>query len=456
MNSHKKLVCSFFDLTTLVALSLILVSSGCSSSSSPSSSASSSSKLPLLTPIIKSAIPSGLGGTYSAKFLGHLLDNNDNGGGSTNNTNLSTDIGNLQSRFFSGAGPTEIVGQLMPTLDTLIGNINTLASQSTSACLTQTPVSYNINPAGQTIQMYAQCYVTGTAGYSGDPAFTQFGITSTGTIYIYSAQDAEWVAAIVTPLGSGAYTVIAYLGVGYMNAASMNGGCSATPDAWDAGSYGLIELSANSSTGTFELTTAGSGLGFCGAQLVSNGTSIYAVVSNDMGTTCGTSGASDDLCVSAADVTTASSTNCPTAANFTLSPIGRVGGVSEGKSNANSCTSGLTYGASTYPASPNVTFNGTSSDSLHFGPTTPTTGTGMLMANSSGGTPTQAQIASAIETGGSGGCTISSSAANTAASAALAAINGGNSAAISALDNSLTSSGFSSQITCANTAVQSL
>jgi len=372
--------------SSICFLSFALVSglafgaSGCSKSAAPSSS--SSGTLPLLTPIIKSAIPTGLGGTnsHTSKQTGvHTLDNNDNGGSGSDNTNLANDIGNLQSRFFSSSGPTEIVGQLMPTLDSLISGINTMSASSSSACLTQTPVSYTITPAGQSVTMYAQCYVSGSASYTGDPAFTQFGINN-GIIYVYSAQGAEWVAAIVNPLASGAYSVTAYLGVGYNNATSMPSGCT-EGDAWDAGSYGLIELNANTSTGTFELATAGSGLGFCGAQLISNGTAIYAVVSNDMGATCGNTGTNDDLCVSATDVTTAASTGCPTASNFMLYPIGRTGGVSESETSANSCSSSVTYGASTYPSVPNVTFTGGLSDSLHFGPTVPTTGVGQLTAS---------------------------------------------------------------------------
>jgi len=52
---------------------------------------------------------------------------------------------------------------------------------------------------------------------------------------------------------------------------------------------------------------------------------------------------------------------------FTLTPLGR---------NAATGVQG-SYAASAYPASgDNVTLNGTASDTIHFGPTSPTTGVG--------------------------------------------------------------------------------
>jgi hypothetical protein len=56
---------------------------------------------------------------------------------------------------------------------------------------------------------------------------------------------------------------------------------------------------------------------------------------------------------------------CPT--SFTLPALGRRAGAGAHD-----------FGASTYPDSPNVTLDGTNTDSLHFGPETPTAGVGNL------------------------------------------------------------------------------
>jgi hypothetical protein len=150
-------------------------------------------------------------------------------------------------------------------------------------------------------------------------------------------------------------------------------GCA---NGWDGCSYSVLELKANESTREFELSTAGVNTGFCGAQLKSNGTDVYAVGSSATapGNTCG---AVETLCVAASDATTPS-TGCPGAwlTIFGLPALGRT---------ATASSSGGTWAASEYPggAANTVVLDGSSdgsapADSVQFGPSSPTPGVGRL------------------------------------------------------------------------------
>ncbi len=189
-------------------------------------------------------------------------------------------------------------------------------------------------------------------------AFVQFG-TKDGVTYLYDAHWQGRSAAIVTPVpgADGKYTVRAWIGTGYMNGVD----CGAT---WDGCSYGVLELNADESTRAFELATAGINYGYCGAQPRSDGTDVYIVGSVEG---CG---AVDTLCVAANDATT-SSTGCVAAGltTFDLPAMGRA---------ATTSSTGGTWPASEYPggASDTVVLDGTSSDTLHFGPMSPTPGVG--------------------------------------------------------------------------------
>lgn len=341
----------------LIAILFSSLFTGCGKTASPT--APGPGLLPLVTPLISAATPTGLKGSSGVISSSSLIPE----------LSMSTallSISDFKSRFFSGQGPTQILAVLLPALDTLINGINTQAASTSAPCLTQTPISFTITPFGQTIPMYAQCYNQLTSSFAGDPGFVQFGIQS-GVNYIYAAKGAEWIAAVVAPIAgvTGKYIVQAWLGLGYGNTS----GCSTT---WDGCSYGAMELSANTNTNTFEFAVAGMGFGYCGAQLKSDGSNIYTLASADMGTTCS---ALQSLCVSAGDATTPSTCAAPLT-TFTLTPIGRQTVPSTAPVvNGN-------WAVSQYPAAaPYLLFNGTSSDSIHFGPTGPTSGAGNLMAS---------------------------------------------------------------------------
>jgi hypothetical protein len=210
-----------------------------------------------------------------------------------------------------------------------------------------------------------------TPSYTGDPAFIQFGVQN-GVTYIYAANGAEWEAAILTPISgsTGQYSVQAWIGLGYANVP----GCSST---WDGCSYAAMELLANQGTHTFELAVAGIGIGYCGAQLKSDGTNIWAQGSSDMGTVCQMT---DTLCVLASDATTAG-TCAPPLTSFALNPMGRESAPSTASMVVGS------WGPSNYPSTPNVLFNGTATDAIHFGPASPTLGVGNIKTGASASGP---------------------------------------------------------------------
>jgi hypothetical protein len=171
------------------------------------------------------------------------------------------------------------------------------------------------------------------------------------------------------PAATQAYAVHAWIGVGENNGA---GGCGTS---WDDCSYGTIELRANPVTASFEMTVAGVGFGYCGAQLVSDGTNVFFTGSTDMGSTCN---ATDTLCA-AANAGTPSATCTPAEESFSLTPMGRT--ASSGPATvATPGDSGVQdFAASAYPGGDKdtIVLDGTSSDSVHVGAfTTPTSGLG--------------------------------------------------------------------------------
>jgi hypothetical protein len=365
-----------------IAVSIIVVH-GCGKSSSSGGGAN----IPYITPIVKSAAPSGFGGSNATSdFLKYT--GTSKGQGPIHTRTLSSS--DINSRFFQPS-PTDIY-TILANIDGLIQSVN----NGTGSCYTQTPVSFTVTPFGETVTMYAQCSYSQPAQYVGDPGFGQFGINN-NLIYFYSATGLERIAAIITPLDASgnpiavttetitvpgaspnpgaspqigisplpsSYQAEVWIGLGYAQPQSPTG-------AWDSGSYGGMHLIANSVKKTFELTVAGSGFGYCGAQLRSDGTNVFITASADMSTTCG---ATDTACVLASDGITAAT--CGTSATtFSLVPMGRAGGATQ-------TTTGQTYGASQYPggSSDVIVLNGTTTDSLRFGPLTATAGTTPLQS----------------------------------------------------------------------------
>jgi hypothetical protein len=257
----------------------------------------------------------------------------------------------LRERFFSGSGPTDLM-TILGSIDQRLAEIN--GADHRPACVDQPPVSYTIHPAGHDVELVAQCYRRFSSAIPGDTAFLQFGVRD-GKTSLYVAVGAARLAAIISPIADSTdHVVDAWYGVGYTNAV----GCGST-GTFDDCSYALTELHANPVTRAFEMSVAGIGVGFCGIQFASDGARLFGVGSTDMGSQCN---ARATLCVSAADLDTPE--NCGPR-GYLLPALGRRAGAGAHE-----------FGASHYPDEPNLTLNGTTTDSLYFGPTEPTTGAG--------------------------------------------------------------------------------
>lgn len=329
-------------LATSSLIAAAIVFAACSSNDSNSSS--SGQNYPLIAPPVKAAAPTGFGGTAFVEAVPAR-------GGARTLTAL--DPADFKQRFF-GAGPTYIF-RILSDIDSRIAGYN--ASTSKAACLTQTPVAYTLSAWGETINMYGQCYQLLGSSYTGDPGLVQWGVKD-GVFYLYTAIGAGWTAAIATPItGTSNYKVEAWSSVGASNATGMT--------SWDAGSYGVIRIKADQSTKNFEMSVAGMGFGYCGAQYKSDGTNIYGIGSVDMASSCA---APATICVKASDAST--SATCTTdQQTFTIPALGRVAGTGVAQAN---------WGASAYPGggSNTVHLTGLTSDDLHFGLTAPTSGVG--------------------------------------------------------------------------------
>jgi hypothetical protein len=282
------------------------------------------------------------------------------GGTSPGTTGL--DPSDIRSRFFS-AGPTDIFS-ILAEIDGRISEINQRSNNQDAPCMSQPPVAYPLTPFGQPVTFYAQCVSHFSTPMPTDASFFQFG-QKDGVTYLYEVGGAETIAARVTPAadGSGQYAVSAWLGVGNNNATSCG-----NASGFDDCSYGVMALEANPSRMHFELTVAGIGFGYCGAQLASDGMTVHLAGSPDMGATCADQAS---ICVSASDVTM--TTMCAST-SFDLPAIGRA---------ATSGPNGM-WGASRN-GSEAIVLDGTASDSLAFGPRTPTAGVPEFVTTPIGG-----------------------------------------------------------------------
>lgn len=123
------------------------------------------------------------------------------------------------------------------------------------------------------------------------------------------------------------------------------------------GSAGVVHIVAQPNATRFEMTVAGRGVGYCGAQMISDGTTVRLTGSEDLGYTCAPT---DTICVSAANVTVP--VNCTDSVSvFTLRPLGRQSFVDAGNN---------TLDASYYPGGANntVVLRADGNDTSLFGP----------------------------------------------------------------------------------------
>ena len=304
-----------------------LIIAGCAS---PAGTTGPSADLPLIEPPVHAAAPSGFAGGRSAHHL--ALD-------------ATLSASDFRDRFFNPAGGPTDVYRILSDVDARLTEVNAAGD---APCLADAPVAYSHAPFGQSVTFAAQCYRM--LGTSSPAAFMQFGRMDDAT-YLYVTGGAARVAARVTGT-TDAPIVDVWYGVGYTNG-SCGGG------SFDGCSYGVTQIHAEPATQAFEMSVAGVGVGYCGAQVHADGASIYGVGSTDMGATCN---APATLCVDGTDL--ASPGACDALSTFSIPALGRAAGAGA-----------HVFGASLYPATPNITLDGTPTDSLGFGPAdAPTTG----------------------------------------------------------------------------------
>lgn len=255
----------------------------------------------------------------------------------------------LISRFFNpSGGPSNVFG-ILKDVDAQVRGINAQINTVYKKCMNNTPTAYTLSTWGLNTTFYAQCSQAGEIGNETHPLpFNQWAIKNKN-YYLYSGGGESSVAAIIFNYNAtgGPDSVRVWYSVGQINR---------------NGSHGVVEILAKPREATFEMTAAGGGLGFCGAQLKSNNITLNITGSEDNGATCTSP---ETLCVSAQNLNTAAT--CTGSVNqFTLRAIGRMRYNNTGQSVAR------IEGPSKYPSVPNVYLTGKGFDSTFFGPRVPT------------------------------------------------------------------------------------
>jgi hypothetical protein len=253
--------------------------------------------------------------------------------------------GDFRDRFFNPAGGPTDVFRILGDIDARLEEVNSASLDGSHACLDAPPIDVALAPFGESVAFETQCYRMFDDGMSKVPAFMQFGSQGDAT-YMFVTGGATRVAArVVQPAGAEPVVDVWY-GVGYTNAS-----CG-TDGTFDGCSYAVTRIHASPATSSFEMSVAGIGVGFCGIQIRSDGTSMFGRGSTDMGATCHDPA---ELCVSAANLDPTD--GCTELETFSIPALGRRAGAGAHE-----------FGASAYPDAPNVTLDGTSTDSLQFGP----------------------------------------------------------------------------------------
>eukprot|EP00300_Choanocystis_sp_HF-7_P022149 c21303_g1_i1.p1 GENE.c21303_g1_i1~~c21303_g1_i1.p1 ORF type:complete len:329 (-),score=55.51 c21303_g1_i1:84-1070(-) len=284
--------------------------------SKDSDSKNTDKNLPFIVPPVEAACPPGL-----------------------KNNAKSLDTSVIKDRFFNPTGGPSNLFDILQNVDNRIQGINDRIQQF--PCLgTATPVSFDLNiwPSG-TETFFAQCSETFGPG----PSFDQFGIVGEN-FYIYENGGEVMVAAKLhrDPVTGVTDRVDVWYSVGLINL---------------GGSHGVVQIVALplATPPVFEMSVAGAGLGFCGAQLRADDQTIFAIGSEDT-PSCGDI---DTTCCSATNVGVASTAcNGTTDSGFTLPAFGR--------------RSYSTHAESKYPSTGgNIVLADDGNDQTRFGPSTP-------------------------------------------------------------------------------------
>lgn len=283
--------------------------------------------LPYLTPPVSNSTPS--------VFIIDIANQNHKG---FQTMQLSPD--DVISRFFNpSGGPTNLFG-ILKAVDGRIEGINQRMAQF--PCMNNKPMAKSIDTWGTNHTFYFQC----SDSWNGGAGFDQFGVIN-NTFYLYENGGETNVAAIVSGWNEThpPTMVRVWYSVGVLNR---------------NGSHAVVEILALPRIHTFEMTVAGSGIGYCGAQLKSNNITMNITGSADMGS-CNTV---DSVCVSAQNIHHV--TTCTGDVNeFSLPAIGR----SSYNTTGPQCQSNCVYGPSHYGRQVHMRYQ--RPDSTDFGPERP-------------------------------------------------------------------------------------
>jgi len=278
--------------------------------------------LPYITPPVRSAMPVALKGsstTQSGRFRTATLD-----------------PVMVQDRFFNpSGGPTNVLNILEQT-DQRIQSINSRLD-SQFKCMSNTPTPYSFTAWGETVNFQVQCSETWSQG----DGFDQWGVLD-NVFYLYVRGGDGILAAQVQSNANGTVELVnIWFSVGIVNR---------------NGSHCVGQILADPQQSHFEMTVAGFGIGYCGAQMRGSAEALNVTGSVDYTTNCSPT---DSVCTSAESISVM--TNCTAGtSHFQLPPLGR--------------TAFEIWAASAYPggAQDTIELTLTTTDDAFFGPTSPT------------------------------------------------------------------------------------
>ena len=231
-------------------------------------------------------------------------------------------------------------------LDDIDDRINSINRRGVFSCVNENAVPYSFEAFGHSLTLYASC-AENLADGSGDTKFIQFGYKNSTTFNIYMRGGRTIIAGEIL-LSNDANSTVTDVKLYYSVGVNSN----------LTQSHGVAQLHARPREKYIEMTVAGVGVGYCGAQMRAGQDRVYIKGSARPGPTCDST---DDVCVLASDVAVSSTCTSDQKA-FSLTPLGRL------------AISGTSEDASDYPggASNQVSFSSDGlNDDTNFGPTEP-------------------------------------------------------------------------------------
>jgi len=279
--------------------------------------------------------------------------------------------------FFNPTGGPANALDIIRNVDNRIQGITQRASQFT-ACFGNASrtvtfalanwTGYNSNgntSANQSVVISAQCadVFTGPTA-TNDTFFDLFAVVKNGTEFHVFEYGGETMVAAIAKIDPASLPNVTANRTANSTAGNLT---ILSVEVWYSvglinlnGSHGVVHILATPGNSSFEMAAAGTGIGFCGAHIISDGTGVFVVGSADMGASCG---AFDSTCMFASNFTADVRNGCNGAA--TIGYLGRTAYTGPGNA---------ARGASTWPPQPTVPLlihlTADGMDDTRFGPTT--------------------------------------------------------------------------------------